>query len=86
MLHGIVGSKLAVISEGLDEEDTSLRDTVTAEGYGDSAVICGIAERLNTLKAFFHAELIPSTSKDPYGLKRTADEVIIFSSNSNITL
>lgn len=79
-LHGMAGQYL-LWGEAEDpvrarEESSSLRDAVMLEGLNNVSAVCGLAERLNTLKSFFFAGMIPSTSKDPYGLRRAADGAV----------
>ena len=82
-MHGIAGQYLA---EGtlLDKGDKTLREAVTLFNLARTSSVCGLSDRLNTLKSFFSSGISPTTSKDPYGLKKTADEVLKIAVSSDI--
>jgi len=90
-LHGAAGQYLAREDEVSATVADSLRGAVEMlhpprrnppvgvmmlETLNNVSAVCGLAERLNTLKSFFYADMIPTTSKDPYALIKTADEVV----------
>jgi len=75
-LHGAAGQYLARGDEVSASVADSLREVVTLETLNNVSAVCGLAERLNTLKSFFYADMIPTTSKDPYALIKTADEAV----------
>jgi len=79
-LHGIAGQYLGMgVTDDPDELPVgshALRDAVTLETLNNVSAVCGLAERLNTLKSFFSSGMLPTTSKDPYALIKTADEAL----------
>ena len=83
-LHGAAGQYLAREEEDSASVADSLRcavenpptGAVTLETLNNVSAVAGLAERLNTLKSFFYADMIPTTSKDPYALIKTADEAV----------
>ncbi|MBU4134341.1 glycine--tRNA ligase subunit beta, partial [bacterium] len=75
-LHGIAGQYLERSDAGSISCADSLRGAVTLDALNDISSVVGLAERLNTLKSFFYADMIPTTSKDPYGLIKSADGAV----------
>ena len=73
LLHGIAASYLALAQNLPGAQD--VRNAATLEEISDISAVCGLADRLNTLKSFFYSGVAVTTSSDPYGLKKTADEI-----------
>jgi len=73
LLHGIAASYLALEQNLPGAMD--IRNTVTLEDINETSAVCGLADRLNTLKSFFYSGVSVTTSSDPYGLKKLADEI-----------
>ncbi|MCD6413632.1 MAG: glycine--tRNA ligase subunit beta [Elusimicrobia bacterium] len=75
-LHGTAGYYLSQ-EAGIDGEVCrAILDAVSGKPGNAASEIVGLVDRLNTLKSFFHAGIVPTSSKDPFGGRRVADEAI----------
>src|SRR3546814_816575 len=77
-LQGVMGGYYAR-AEGLPEEvANAIRDHYKPLGQGDHVptepitVAVSLADKLDTLAAFFFEELLPTGSRDPFALRRAA--------------
>jgi glycyl-tRNA synthetase beta chain len=77
-LQGLIGGHLARAQGEHPEVADAIRDHYKPVGQGDQAptapvtVVVGLADKLDTICAFFSADLRPTGSKDPFALRRAA--------------
>jgi glycyl-tRNA synthetase beta chain len=77
-LQGIIGGHLARAQGEPDEIADAVRDHYKPVGQGDEVptapvtVAVSLADKLDTLVNFFHADMPPTGSKDPFALRRAA--------------
>ena len=91
-VQGIAGRYLA-LAEGLDPQVAdAIRDHYKPVGQGDDvpaapvSVAVALADKLDTLVEFFEIELLPTGSKDPFALRRSAIGVIALLLNNRVRL
>ena len=81
-LQGIVGGHLARAQGGPDAIADAIRDHYKPGGQGDDlptapvTVAVSLADKLDSLAAFFAHDMAPTGSKDPFALRRAALGVI----------
>ncbi|MCM0582822.1 glycine--tRNA ligase subunit beta [Weissella diestrammenae] len=87
-LQGVMGEKYALIFGETPAVATAIREhymPTTAEGELPTTIlgkILALADKLDTLLAFFAGDMVPSGSNDPYALRRAATGVVnIISAN-----
>lgn len=91
-LQGIMGREYARAEGEPEEICRALADHYeprTPDGpLPDSPVgmILGLADRLDTVTAFFHVGIIPSGSEDPFGLRRAAYGIVRLVCERNLSL
>jgi glycyl-tRNA synthetase beta chain len=77
-LQGVIGGHLARAQGEPPEVADAIRDHYRPVGQGDDVptapvtVAVSLADKLDTIGAFFSAELRPTGSKDPFALRRAA--------------
>ncbi|HEX8645210.1 MAG TPA: glycine--tRNA ligase subunit beta [Allosphingosinicella sp.] len=77
-LQGIIGGYLARAQSEPDEVADAVRDHYKPVGQGDEVpsapvtVAVSLADKLDSLVGFFHADEKPTGSKDPFALRRSA--------------
>jgi glycyl-tRNA synthetase beta chain len=77
-LQGIIGGYLAEAQGEPQGVADAIRDHYKPAGHGDDvptapvSVAVALADKLDTISAFFGAELKPTGSKDPFALRRAA--------------
>jgi len=82
-LHGIAGFYI-LKKHGFSEIADDVRGAVCLDKITGISALAGIVHRLNTIKSFFNEKIRPTTSKDPYGLKKICDEIVFFFVNAPI--
>lgn len=70
-LQGIIGGHLARAQGEPDDVANAIRDHYAAPGAPVSAAVA-LADKLDTIAAFFAIDQRPTGSKDPFGLRRAA--------------
>ena len=81
-LQGVIGGYLARAQGEPDTVADAVRDHYKPVGQGDEVptapvtVAVSLADKLDTLAAFFSEEMFPTGSKDPFALRRSALGVI----------
>jgi glycyl-tRNA synthetase beta chain len=77
-LQGLIGGHLARAQDEAPEVADAVRDHYKPAGQGDEVptapvtVAVSLADKLDTICAFFSADLRPTGSKDPFALRRAA--------------
>jgi len=77
-LQGVIGGHLARAQGGPDDVADAIRDHYKPVGQGDAVptapvtVAVSLADKLDTLFAFFDIKEYPTGSKDPFALRRAA--------------
>jgi glycyl-tRNA synthetase beta chain len=77
-LQGLIGSHLARAQSEPDQVADAIRDHYKPVGQGDEVptapvtVAVSLADKLDTICAFFSVDLKPTGSKDPFALRRAA--------------
>ncbi|WP_374387227.1 glycine--tRNA ligase subunit beta [Sandaracinobacter sp.] len=85
-LQGIIGGYLAGVQGKKPEIVAALKQHYVALSEGDVPVAVALADRLDTLVSFFGADIRPTGSKDPFGLRRASLSIISMIQNGNIRL
>ena len=91
-LQGVMGGEYARHDGEPDEVCTAIREQYLPAGMegpipsSTLGKILSLADRLDTLTAFFYVGLVPSGSEDPFGLRRHATAVIRILIESQIRL
>lgn len=75
-LQGVIGGHLAAAQGEAAEVVDAIRQFYSPVPEGPVAVVLGLADRLDSLFAFFEAGEIPTGSRDPFALRRAAASVI----------
>jgi glycyl-tRNA synthetase beta chain len=81
-LQGIMGEKYAVKSGESPEVATAIVEHYLPKGAGDNlpqtitGQIVGLADRLDTLVSIFGLGMIPTSSSDPFALRRAANAIV----------
>lgn len=81
-LQGIMGQRYAKLSGENDEVSLAIAEQylpTSAEGKLPSSKIgalLSISEKLDTILTFFSADMIPTSSNDPYALRRSAYGIV----------
>jgi glycyl-tRNA synthetase beta chain len=81
-LQGIMGEKYAVKSGETPEVATAIVEHYLPKGAGDNlpetitGQIVGLADRLDTLVSIFGLGMIPTSSSDPFALRRAANAIV----------
>jgi glycyl-tRNA synthetase beta chain len=81
-LQGILGGYYAQHDGESREVYTAIRDQYIPRGMDGAlpetieGLVLGLADRLDTIVAFFHAGIIPKGSEDPFALRRHALSVV----------
>lgn len=89
-LQGLMGGYYARAQGEGDAVADAVRDHYKPVGQGDDVptapvtVAVSLADKLDTLVGFFVAELPPTGSKDPYGLRRSAIAIINLILDNNL--
>ncbi|AAD35309.1 glycyl-tRNA synthetase subunit beta [Thermotoga maritima MSB8] len=74
-LQGVMG-RIYALREGINEEiATAIEDHYSEEPQTVIGSILGIADRIDTIVGNFAIGNVPTSSKDPYGLKSKADTI-----------
>ncbi len=74
-LQGVMG-RIYALAHGEDEEIAwAIEEQYSSDPGGILGAIVGMADRLDTIVGNFAIGNVPSGSKDPYGLRRKADDV-----------
>ncbi|MEG3155985.1 glycine--tRNA ligase subunit beta [Sphingomonas sp. RB1R13] len=77
-LQGVIGGYLAAAQGESKAVSDAIRDHYKPVGQGDEVptapvtVAVSLADKLDTLMAFFGSDMFPTGSKDPYALRRAA--------------
>jgi len=82
-LHGIAGFYI-LKKHGFNKIADDVRGAVCLDRITEVSALAGIVHRLNTIKSFFNEKIRPTTSKDPYGLKKICDEIVFLFINAPI--
>ncbi len=91
-LQGLMGGAYARLEGEEEETCLAIRDHYLPKGMEDSipasllGKLLSIADRLDTLGAFFHVKMIPSGSEDPFGLRRHATAIVRIVIEGNLRL
>ncbi|WP_025728282.1 glycine--tRNA ligase subunit beta [Atopobacter phocae] len=91
-LQGIIGGIYAKLMGESDEVATAVREQYLPDGAGSllpsSAIasVLALSDKIDHLLAFFKVGLIPTSSNDPFGLRRQAIGIIQIIKNENWTL
>ena len=89
-LQGIIGGHLARAQSEPDEIADAVRDHYKPVGQGDEVptapvtVAVSLADKLDTLAAFFSIGEKPTGSKDPFGLRRAALSLLALITSNNV--
>jgi glycyl-tRNA synthetase beta chain len=81
-LQGVIGRYLALAAGEPPAVADAIRDHYKPAGQGDDvptapvSVAVALADKLDTLIAFFTVGLVPTGSKDPFALRRAANGVV----------
>jgi glycyl-tRNA synthetase beta chain len=81
-LQGIMGEKYAAKSGETPEVATAIVEHYLPKGAGDNlpqsltGQIVGLADRLDTLVSIFGLGMIPTSSSDPFALRRAANAIV----------
>ncbi|MGI8499830.1 MAG: glycine--tRNA ligase subunit beta [Hassallia sp.] len=81
-LQGIMGEKYATKSGESPEVATAIVEHYLPKGAGDNlpqtltGQIVGLADRLDTLVSIFGLGMIPTSSSDPFALRRAANAIV----------
>jgi glycyl-tRNA synthetase beta chain len=81
-LQGVIGGYLAAAQGETKAVSDAIRDHYKPVGQGDDVptapvtVAVSLADKLDTLFAFFDADMLPTGSKDPFALRRAGIAVI----------
>ena len=91
-LQGVMGMHYAKLAGENENVSNAIRESympISAEGKIPSSVVgslLSIAEKLDTIISFFGAGMIPSSSNDPYALRRSAYGIVRILLNENWSL
>ncbi|WP_310495932.1 glycine--tRNA ligase subunit beta [Sandarakinorhabdus sp.] len=91
-LQGVIGRYLALAGGEDPAVADALRDHYKPVGQGDDvptapiSTVMALADKLDTLCAFFAYEMIPTGSKDPFALRRAALGILSICLTNNIRL
>ncbi len=90
-LQGIIGGYLAIDDEGRDVAD-AIAGHYKPEGPGETApsapltMAVALADKIDTLVGFFGVGAVPTGSKDPYALRRSALGIIRIIVENNLPI
>jgi glycyl-tRNA synthetase beta chain len=91
-LQGIMGEKYAAKSGESPEVATAIFEHYLPRGAGDNlpqtltGQIVGLADRLDTLVSIFGLGMIPTSSSDPFALRRAANAIINITWYGNLAI
>ena len=90
-LQGIIGGYYATADGESDEVATAIREHYRPHRFDDvptapASVALSIADKADTLAGFWRIGAIPSSSKDPYGLGRAVEAMLLLLIKNKIDL
>ncbi|MBD2607988.1 glycine--tRNA ligase subunit beta [Scytonema hofmannii FACHB-248] len=91
-LQGIMGEKYAAKSGESPEVATAIIEHYLPKGAGDNlpetltGQIVGLADRLDTLVSIFGLGMIPTSSSDPFALRRAANAIVNITWFANLAI
>ncbi len=91
-LQGIMGQKYALVSGESPEVAAAMYEHYLPRGAGDElpqslmGQVVAIADRLDTLVSIFGLGMIPSSSSDPFALRRAANAIVNIVWHSGLAL